>query len=383
MKTTKIDLNAIPVQAAMQLVEQGKRLAEIAKEAVDKAAIAYWSEYYKGYGDMWVQDGLALQKPKQAKVASQSIYDCGVQVTLDPTIELAPKAFEHALKFCLEALKCEGAASVQVDHIYAEIDDPLGGGQHMVGFAHCGVNMTEDPQGAFAATMKSQLAHSLKEAGFPAVDIAIEGPEKRMAPTESIVFAARRGDSLAKLASQFGLFKSRCAKRCLAKEQNAPDYSALVVERRQAQMAIEKIKEAIDAKEIRYEGQAETDMGIIGTSPHGYVAQINYQSTELPEAFRWEIRSATGEVMKIGKADTEENAKQMIAVELPRVISKDEQEEIKARMAVTAAVKSPVTRMERVARVGSIQEVRVETQAGQTHWVSLDGGKVLQAVCSL
>jgi hypothetical protein len=376
MKTYKANLNAIPTKAALILVEQGRRLAEIAKEAVDQAAVAYWGEYYKQYGDMWTS---AKGLQKLAKTASQSVYDCAIQVTLDPSIELAPTAFEHALKFCLEALKCEGAASVQVEHVYAEIADPLGGSETMIGFANCAVNFNAEPQAAFNATMKSQLQHSLKESGFPCSNINIEGPEKRTSPTETIQFAASRGDSLAKLASQFGLMKARCAKRCVARIPAV----GTPVQKRQAQVAIEKIKEAIDAKEIRYEGQADTEMGIIGTSPAGYVAQIVYQSTELPQAFRWEIRSEAGDVMKIGKADTEENAKQMVAVELPQIISKDEAEQLQARMAVTAAVKSPVVRMERIAKVGSIQELKVETLSGQTHWVSLDNGRVAQAICSL
>ena len=390
MKTYKIDLNAIPVQGAKALIEQGKRFAEMAKTAVDAAAISYWSDYFKQYGDFWVHVK-GLQKLGSEKTAGQTMYDCAIALVLSPQIEIAPSAFEHAMKFCIHALKVDGVASFNADHIYSEVQDPLGENAALCGYAHLGVAFSEEPKDAFVAELKSQLSASLSECGFPPMSVEIQGFAPRREPQESIIAAATRGDSLAKLTAQFGRGPATLAQKCakLAREANSAGASMIgtPVAHKMAQIAIEKIHADEEAKEMRYEGNAEDGVGVIGTSPHGFVAQIQYRPTELPQAFGWEIRNAQGEVMKFGKADTEENAKQMVAAELPKLMTKDEKaqekEAVEARIAISKAVKSPVARMETIAKVGSAQEVKAETLSGQTHWVALDGGRVVQAVCSL
>jgi hypothetical protein len=328
----------------------------------------------------------AVLKVSSLRVANQVIYNCAVQVDLQPGLALEPDALEHSMKFCLEATKPSEAVHVSVDHIYAEVE---GEGQflHLVGRANCGVTFPADEfdREKFESTLISQLADKLKQGDFPAADIKVVSLDKRVASNKCIVATARSGATLAFLAREFGLGPARMAKNCIGFEKIGDSFQAPPMLNVQIKLLASKIAQemVVDENDVHFVGDPASSDGARVEIMEGLHGELKYVPTKRP-GFFWSIK-AGDQIIADGQAETQVQAETDVGLAMPRIKS-EMASEAKGASEKEASLKweligkfGPIARIEKLARVGSTQEVRVETKSGKTIWASIENNKVVDS----
>lgn len=411
---------------------RGEKLATIVKLAVDANTLAYWSEYYMQYGDQLTRDlapkfqrvaqegyvkeeykGLPIEVwqqgdsifeykikdargkaigggsgstqdeaiskarvqidsddlTKQAMMKNgQYVYNVAVQAKIASWVTLLPDALEHSMKFAIEAMKIQGVAHISVDHCFSDVvAHGEGPGAAMTGYANCAVAFAEDKAPAsFAAQFESQLKDYLQKADFPAEAISVASPQKR-ASVEDVMKEARAGSSLARMSGLFGLHQAQIAQRCAAREAAGVSFTpdALFL----AKIAQVQLEEFLD-----WEGEATNPEGSLATTKDGFEINIKYDGTQ-KKPFHWLMTDPGGNVLDQGDSETFQEAEGDAKKELPKNRSDLEKSEQETKMAFVAKF-GLLASIKCLAKVGAVEEFKLETKAGKTLWATRIAGQI-------